>query len=265
MRRTVLCTGILAAVLIGVGMSTIGRAQAARDPEAALHEINAWYSAQVKQLRESEPTADVTKLIEERKTRIEAVLKDVDPAKTEPAKCLVLAELYQGARQQKEAVDCALKYLKSNPPAPYKYTAHQILLAGYYSLKDVRSMIDVLDQMQPRTPLLAALNASNTGRHYAAIVAEKLGLRAGLELIDNMERRVPFDQLKTEQEKRMADSTVAAVAMGRAELYEHAGKKAEAIAALKAGVNKIGRDNPNAQSLVTKMYWLRYVSHLPPN
>jgi len=50
-----------------------------------------------------------------------------------------------------------------------------------------------------------------------------------------MERRVPFDLLR-QCRRRGSPPRPSRQRNGRAELYEHAGKKAEAIAALEAGV-----------------------------
>ncbi len=244
---------LLIAVAVGLSLPAIGRTQAAQDPEAALKEINTWYAEQVKLARDNKTQLDFAKLLAERKAKIQAALKDASPERTEPAKCLALAQLYQGAQQQKEAVACIQKYLTSNPAAAPKYTAQQILLAGYESLGDVNGVIGTLGEMRPATPQMAALLASNTARLYALTVSDKLGLQAGLDLIDKMERQVPFDQLKTDPEKRLGESAVTALATGRSALYEKAGKKREATAALEAAVKKLGPDSPYASSIVSKL------------
>ncbi len=60
-------------------------------------------------------------------------------------------------------------------------------------------------------------------------------------------------KLKTDLEKKARDFTIAALATGRSSLYESAGKRAESIAAMEAGVKKIGPDNITARSLVHKL------------
>jgi hypothetical protein len=107
--------------------------------------------------------------------------------------------------------------------------------------------------MKPATPQMWALLASSTARSYASVVARAKGVSAGIELIDKMDRQVPFDQLKTDQEKKIGESTIAVLAMGRSSLYDDAGKTAEALAALEEGVKKLGADNIYARSMVSKI------------
>lgn len=253
MRRTNLSVRIFGAVLIGLGMPAIGRAQTPQDPEAAQKEINAWYAEQVKQAQANKTTVDFAKLLAERKAKILAALKDADPAKTEATKCLALGQLYQSVQQYKESLVCAQRFMTTNPEGVQKYAAQQMMLSAYQNLGDADGILSTLDQMKPATPQMWALLTSSTARSYAGVVAKAKGLNAGIALIDKMEARTPFDQLKTDQEKKIGESTVAVLAMGRSSLYEDAGKVSEALAALEAGVKKLGADNAYARQMVSKI------------
>jgi len=243
----------LSAAVIAISMALVGRAQAPPDPESALKEISTWYADQVKQARDKKTQIDFTKLLAERRAKAEAALKDVDPAKAEPAKCLALAQLYQIVEKEKEALAAAERFLTSNPEATPKYTAQQIVLAGYQTQGDADGLIRVLDQMKPPAPQLSAFLASSVARQYAVTVAEKKGLQAGLDLLKRMEARVPFDQLKTPQEKNIGSSAIASIAMGRSSLYEKAGKTAEAKAALEEAVKQLGAGNVYARQIESKL------------
>ncbi|MEP6756567.1 MAG: hypothetical protein ABJA67_13760, partial [Chthonomonadales bacterium] len=178
-----------------------GFAQGTADPEAALKEINIWYSERIKQARDSKMTVDLPKLLAERKAKFEAALKDADVEKTDPAKCLALAQLYSGAQKPAETLAAAKRFLISNPaPAP-KYTAQSMVLGGYATANDADGILSMLADMKPITAQSSALLAGTTARIYAPIVATKKGTPAALDLITNMEGRVQFDELKTDAEK----------------------------------------------------------------
>src|SRR5579871_2824741 len=252
MQKTGRAVLVPCAVVVGILLALAGRAQAPPDPVAALSEINKWYSDQIKQARDNKTPLDMNALLAERKAKAAAALKDADPAKTDPAKCLALAQLYQIVQQNKEALAAAQRYLTSNPEPALKYTAQQIALNGYQSLGDADGILKTLDEMKPTIPQMAANLASSTAQQYAMTVADKKGLQAGLDLIKKMEGQVPFDQFKTVQEKNIADSTIAGLALGRSALYEKAGKHAEALAALDEGVKKLGPGNRYASLLESK-------------
>lgn len=253
MRRTGKSLLALCMAALSLTLTMAGRAQAPPDPEAALKEINTWFSDQLKQARDNKVQADTTKLLAERVTRAKAAVKDVDVAKTDPAKCLALAQLYQITQQPREMLNAAQRYLTSNPEAGPKYTAQQLMLSGYQRTEDADGIAATLEQMKPPSPQMAALLAGAAARSYAPIIADKKGLQAGLDLLKKMEEQIPFDSLKTEQEKNVGASALAALAIERSELYEKAGKKAEALAALEAGAKRLDPKSPYLRSLNSKL------------
>ncbi len=243
----------IAGVGLCVSLPMAGFAQTATDPEAAMKEINTWYTTKAKEARDNKTPFDSAKMMAERKAKIEAALKDFDIDKTDPAKCLGLAQLYQAVQKNKEALVAVKKFMTSNPEGASKYSAQSMMLSGYQSAGDIDGLATTLGQMTPPTPQMAASLASSTARVYAPAVAAKLGPQAGLDLISKMEALVPFGEMKSDALKTSADSAVANIATGRSAILENAGKKAEAEAVLVEAVKKLGETNRAASSIVSKL------------
>ena len=265
MRISCKSTFALCGIAISLFIPLVSGAQAANDPEAALKSINSWYSDQIKQARDNKTTLDTTKLLAERRAKIQAALKDADVEKTEPSKCLALAQLYSSVQMQKESLAAAKRFLTSNPVEAQKYSAQQMILNGYQASGDVSGILEMLDTMKPYNPTMAANLLSLTARSYAGIVADKKGLQAGLDLIAKQEKLVDIDKMMTEEAtKRLGESTVASLALGKSSLYEKAGKATESEAILQDAIKKLGPDNNFARSMVSKLKLAHLVGNPAP-
>src|SRR5438128_1955058 len=100
------------ALLAGTG---VARAQDAKDPEAALKELNTWFQTESAKLTPASPATARQELFKQRTERAKEAVKDVDPEKVEPAKGYALMQLLQTAQDQPKAAIAARRYLTSNP------------------------------------------------------------------------------------------------------------------------------------------------------
>jgi hypothetical protein len=253
------------------------RAQDVKDPEAAYKELNTWYADQLKKAREANTQVDFRALTAERTERAKAAVKDVDPEKVEPAKSLALAQLYQAAQDNAKMIVAANRFLSGNPEAGPRYSAHSLLLQGYSATDDADGLIRVLGEIKPPTPQMVAFLASSVAGRYADIVADKKGAQAGLDLIAKAEAAVPYAEMLAKPdvpgrdgklgpapEKAAAESSIAQVAIGRAELLDRAGKKDEAQKALQGAIEKLGPTHRFARSLKSKVTLMTMVGKPAP-
>lgn len=241
-------------------------AQDAKDPEAALKEINTWYTEQLTKARSENRQPNFTELLKERTDRAKTAVKDFDAEKVEPAKGFALAQLYQIVQDHPHAVVAAKRYLTTNPEGAQRYTAHNLLLSSYAATDDAEGIIGVLGEMKPPTTQMAAFLAANVGARYAEIVADKKGVKAGLDLIAKAEAAVPFDEMLAKPdvpgrdgkpgpapEKSAAETAIVQIALGRSGLLEKAGRKDEALAVLEAGKKKLPEGSRMIRGLESKI------------
>jgi thiol-disulfide isomerase/thioredoxin len=240
------------------------RSFAAVDPEAALKEINTWYASEVQKARDEKKTADFRALAVERTKRAKAAVEGVDIASVDASKCLSLAQLYQAANMPPQAATAAQRFLTTNPEPRAKYTAQQIVLTGYQVGKDAEGIVRILGEMVPPDNRSAAYLAAATAQSYADTVAEKLGPQAALDLLAKMESRVPFDKMTEGSDKPAADLAVVQLAEARYDLLKAKGDDAAALAALEAGVAKLGADNRAARQLTTRINQAKLVGSPAP-
>jgi hypothetical protein len=246
--------GVAAALTALLAASALlARAASPTDPTTALREINAWYADQQKKAQESKKQIDYQALMNERKAKAKAAVEGLDPAKTEPARCYDLALLYSMAEMPKEMVAAAQRFAASGPEPRKKFAAQQLMLYGYQTLGDAEGIVKALDEMVPPDAQTAAVTAAMIAGGYAQTVAEKMGATAALDLIRKAESRVPFNNLKTNEEKQIAEYAVANIASGRADILSKAGRKDEALAVLEKGMKQFAPDSRWRKSLESKI------------
>jgi tetratricopeptide (TPR) repeat protein len=236
-----------------------------KDPEKTLQEINAWYEAQIKK-GGGKPSQDVTAEFQEREKKIQAALIEMSVEKTEPAKCLALARLYEMVHRWKEAIPAARKFVDSNPPLPQKYRGQVLLLDCYLPLRDIDGLLKALKDIVPATPQDSSSLAGSVGLFYAPLIADKKGVDTGLDLLKTIEGKVQFGALQKidEESKKKAEEAkkpfasytayaTSSLAFGRYQLYLKAGKKTEAEALLQETLKKLGPDSQSAKDLQEKI------------
>lgn len=270
------CAAILAAALV-TGMAVSASAQApARDPAAALKEINTWFAGQLKQAQDQKTAPDRNVLMAERLKRAKEAVAGMDPAKTDPAKCLDLAQLYQMAQMPKEMAAAASRFADTASDPEQKFQAQQLMVVGSAQTDDAAGIVRAVDAMKPTTPRQSYILAQ-----YAAgpsdTVAEKLGAPAALEMLQKAEKRVDWEALKKYDAEQAAkntgpnaramslhDAALASLAGARADILQSAGKKDEARAVLEQAVKQLGPDNRMAQSLESKLRLARLPGSMAP-
>jgi hypothetical protein len=269
--------GALALALTVFCGAAPGWAQDAKDPDAVLKEINTWYTDQIRKAQEAKTQPDFRALMTERTERTKTALKDFDPEKVEPGKALALAQLYQIVQDNPRMITSAKRFLTTNPEGAGKFSAQQLLLTGYAATNDADGLIATLGEIKTPDGRNAASLASATAGRYAAIVAEKKGAQAGLDLITKMEAAVPFAELLAKPdvtdregkpapapEKMTAEIAIMQIAQGRSALLEKAGKKDEALSALQTGIEKLPKGSRYAKSLESKIKLAKIVGTPAP-
>lgn len=255
-------------------------AQDAKDPDAAMKEINTWYTGEIAKAREAKSN-NFSELMKERTERAKTAAKGFDADKIEPAKGLALAQLYQAAQDYPHVVAAARQFLSSKPENPQKYTAQSLLLTGYVELKDANAIIRTVKDATPPNGQMTANLAYMVAVRYAPVVAEVKGPKAALDLIDRTEKRVPFETLlktpdvtrddgrgriSTAQapERMWGEMAIVQIAQARAGLLEKQGKKHESLSALTIAIEKLPPDSRNRKQLESKIRLAKLVGSPAP-
>jgi thiol-disulfide isomerase/thioredoxin len=251
---------LLLVVLALVAMTTIsGTARAADDPDTALQQIRA---ENAKRLQEQEP--DIAAIIKARADIAKAAVKGVDPATVERGKGLSWAQLYYFAEKYEESRTAARRFLSTYRPPQETFNAQQVILDSAQRQGDAQALVATLAEIKPPSPAEAAFIATMTGQELAGTVAEKLGAQAGLDLLAKVEALVPFDRMTTGTDKIVADQARIRIATGRADLLNGAGKRAEALAALKAARQKLEDGSPALQQIDSNLKQAALVGSAAP-
>ena len=256
--------GALGMMLIA-SLGFAAKAPPDKDPEALLKEINTWYSDQLKQARDNKQQPNFQDLMKQRTEKVKAAVEGVDVSKEAAGKCLAWAQLYQTAQMQKEMLSAASRFVASNPEPKLKYQGQQMMLQGYGSAEDVDGIVKILGEMKAPDVRSAATLAAQAANNYAQTVASKRGAKTALDLISRLESSVSIDELKKEDEKQKADAKpgtrpfayadyyVYAVANGKAEILDEAGKKDEALSLLTAAKEKLSPDSQYVKPIESKL------------
>lgn len=262
MRKAML--GALGMVLVA-SLAFAAKAPPDKDPVALLKEINTWYSDQIKQARESKQQVNFQDIFKQRTEKAKAAVEGVDLAKEPAAKCLAWAELYQSAQMQKDMLAAATRFVASNPEEKLKYQGQQMMLQGYASTEDADGIIKILSEIKAPDMRSAATLVSQVANNYAQTVSSKRGAKTALEMLSRLEAGVSIDELKKEDEKQkaaakpgartfaFADYYVYAVANGKAEILDEAGKKDEALSLLTSAKEKLPADSPYVKPIESKL------------
>lgn len=253
MKRWPLLLAVLALVAI------TATARAADDPDAVLDQIRA---ENAKRLQEQDP--DIAAIVKTRADIAKAAVEGVDPSTIERAKALSWAQLYYFAEKYAEARTAARRFLSSYRTPEATFMAHQVILDSAQRQGDAQALVTTLAEIKPPTPEAAAFIATMTGEELAGTVAEKLGAQAGLDLLAKVEALVPFDQMTVGTDKTLADQARIRLATGRADLLNGTGKRAEALAALKAARQKLADDSPAVQQIDSKLKQAALVGSVAP-
>lgn len=244
--------------LLGLLAPTIVRADV--DPEAELKAMNERISAAIKDARAKQVQPDVAALQKERQEKAKEDVKDVDPTKVEPAKAMAWAQLFGIAQEPKKEIQALDRYLTSSPTPEMKLQAQTMLLGTYDELGDADSMVKVIKEMKPTDPKTAPRTVSITTQALDT-VAEKKGVKTALDLLKQVEKQVPFDQLTPQA----SDALTFAIADERATLLDKSGKRADAIAALDTAKKHFAPDSQYLKRLTLKGNFITLVgSPAPP-
>jgi len=246
--------------------------------------------------------------MKERTAKAKATVEGVDLSMVEPAKCMAWARLYQAAQMRKEMGEAAQRFMTSNPaPAQYlsvaqfyqqaqmpkemqalaqkfvdsnpepklKFTGQQLVMQGMLSARDAEGVVKLLGEMKPPTPQAAVTLAAASAGSYSRMIADKLGVKAALDLIDRMEAQVPFDELRKAEASQpappdgqpavsQAEYAISNIAIGRAELLEKDGKKDEALQILQTARAKLKKGSPYARGLNNKLTFATLPGSIAP-
>lgn len=231
----------LLALSISVALAAGGADE--KDPEAALREIRAWVSDQLKQAQEKNTQPNITELRNQQTEKARAAVQGVDPAAAEPGKCYAWAQLFQMAQMPKEQIVAANRFLTANPDSEARYNAQILLLNGYQTLDDAKGLYAVLKEVKPPKPLMAASFASMTANIYAETIAKHMGVPTALELIKRVESMVALDDLKTPMDRQRGESAIVSLAISRAELLQMENKREAALESLETAKKRLSADS----------------------
>ena len=150
-----------------------------------------------------------------------------------------------------------------------------MILSGMQQARDAEGILKLLSEIKPPSPSAVASLASMAAGSYARVIAQKLGPKAALELIDRMEAAVPFDELKKGEAAappppagRVAfsqvEGTIYSIAMGRHDLLESDGKPEQALKALEDALSKLPEGSRYRSPIQSKLRLAKLPGSIAP-
>ena len=233
--------------LAATALIAVGFAFQAVDPAEAIKEINSYRSKALADARAAGKQIDVAALQKETIDKAKAAVKGVDPAKIDAKLGYSWATLFQMAELHKEACDSVSRFLETNPPPAEKFRAQSLMMRSCNTLGEGHMLLMTLDTIVPPDAMSSISLASMTANQYAETIQKSAGLDAALKALDKVEGLLPAaeafasdpDEKKREGQLNSYYSIVGSIAQSRSDLFTDAGKSAEALAALDAGIAKI--------------------------
>lgn len=233
------CLLVILALAVGV---TAAFAQSV-DPEQVVKDVAAHRAAKIKEARDAQKPIDTAAINKECIAIAEKALKEVDLAKVEPSKALAWARVTQLAERDQDTCDLAKKFLTTNPDPKLRYAAENLMLSACNRLGEGDMLAMMLPTVSPDTKQAAVSLAIVTAGAYADTIQSKKGAEAALKALDDVEKKVPFAEFTTDQEKGMADNARASIANTRAEILMGLDRKDDAMKALDDAINAMNDPN----------------------
>lgn len=221
---------LLILLALAVGMTT-ALAQTA-DPEQVVKDVAAHRAAKIKEARDAQKPIDTAQINKECIALAEKALKDVDLAKVDPAKALAWARVTQLAERDHDTCELAKKFLTTNPDPKMRFAAENLMLSACNRLGEGDMLAMMLPTVAPDTKQAAITLAIVTAGSYVDTIQTKKGAEAALKALDDVEKKIPYAEFTTDQEKGMADNARASLANSRAEILMSLNRKDEAMKAL---------------------------------
>lgn len=222
MKRCLLVVLALAVSLTSVFAQSV-------DPEEVVKDVAAHRAAKVKEARDAQKPVDTAAINQECIAIAEKALKEVDLTKIDPAKALAWARVTQLAERHHDTCELAKKYLATNPDPKSRHAAETMMLSACYRLGEGDMLAMMLPTVAPDTKQAAVSLAIVTAGSYVDAIQSKKGAEAALKTLDEVEKKVPYAELTTDQEKNMADNARASLAGARAEILVGLERKDEAV------------------------------------
>ena len=224
------------------------------DPEVSLSEINAWYSAKLKEDTEKFrliPYGDIVRGLRfQRAKRAKALVEKVAPDSVAPQKALALTRLYCFADMRKEEVLAAKRFLAAKPNPEDVYQAHQHLLGAYSSTSDAQSLDTVLREIKPTSlrEWLDVMNSSSS--RHRRLISQDLGPEHALKTLERIKSLYSLDDaFKAPEHAGLAENVLVNYAIARAELLLALDRREEARKALADAKPRVTAKTINAKML----------------
>ncbi len=236
---------ILALAVVAIGAGFQGA-----DPAETLKQISDFRNQKMNELRTSgQPltAASVNAIGNEARDKAKAAVKGIDPAKIDPKQGFAWAQLFSMAEMHKEACDAATRYLETKPDAGQKYAAQSLMMRSCNALNEGHMLAMTLDAIVPPDAMAGLSLASVTAGVYAETIQKTMGLDAALKALTRVESLFPTaDDFANDKDEKVKETKLgtyynvySSVHQTRAEMLIEAGKTADAVAALEAGLAKV--------------------------
>lgn len=225
--------------ILAIAVVAMGAWFQGSDPAALLKEITTYRTQKMAEARQAGQTVNIAQLQKEVVEKAKTAVKDIDPKTIDAKQGYEWAQIFQIAEMHKEACDAAMRFIESGPTAERKFEAQYLMIRSCNTLQEGHMLAMTIGEMVPPTALQSVNLANMTAGMYATTIQKTMGLDAALKALDKVESHLAGADNLPENQKPMYFNAVAQLADARSELFSDAGKKAEALAALDAGIGKL--------------------------
>ena len=239
---------LVVALTIGGGAFLLSGYTGQVDPAKAVAELNDLRATRMKEARDSGTRLNTAELNREIEAKAKEYCKDVDAKKIEPKDGLAWAQLFVMAKQSQDACDAAQRFLSLNPSGKPKFDAQKIILDSCKELGDTVLLYSTLQATAPPNKTDARTLGVQAAYYYADLIAKEKGVDAAIQMLGEVDAKIPYDEFSGENEKPMADGVRVVIAGKIASLLAHSGRRDKALAVLDRAIEAIGPESRSLKS-----------------
>jgi thiol-disulfide isomerase/thioredoxin len=234
------------------------------DPVKTVREISNYRAQKIKAAREAKQAIDAEALNKECVAMARDALKKANLDKIDASKAMEWARLALVAEEDRTVVTLCKQFVASNPEPKQKFSAQSMMLSALANLGDGDSLASILPTIIPDSKMTAATLASMTASTFLMPVEDKKGPAEALDLLNAIEKKVPFDEFKTDAEKLLADDARISIADAKSHLYLDLGRRNESLKTIDDAMKVVSESSPGFRRLKAAKAQVEMLGGMPP-
>ncbi len=229
-----------------IALATLLFFSGAGDPNVALKEINDYRTAQLTEARAAGKTVNAAELNKAVKDKATAAIEGVEPKSIKAAEGYAWMQLFMMAERYEDLKPLCDEFMKSMPSEADMFNADSLCMRGFYSLGKYEDGAMTASMMKPQTVAQLSMIVSYSNV-FAPEIAKKQDAETAARFLDGIIAKVPTTL--TEADQKALPGVLASFYSGKADMFEEAGKKEDAMKTLDAGLADARIPDANKRSL----------------